>query len=699
MIDESIVKNIIETANEKILEVVSDFVPLSMKRHNDDDDEKKGRKKKEPITQYIGCCPFHKDNTSSFIVTPIYGIYNCLSCGKSGNAVNFVMEYEHLTFEGAIKYLGEKFGIAIPSNDNGAPAAELPNGEYENMSSVVDFACKTFQKNLFETEEGQSIALPYFKQKREFSDETIKTFQLGYSLEKSDAFTVQALANGYKLEYLEKTGLTIVSQERGYQSDRFRGRVMFPIHSITGKVIAFGGRVMQERENVGKYLNSPESELYHKSDVVYGIYQAKDEMRSKNHCFLVEGYADVISMHQAGIKNVIASSGTSLTDGHIALIKRFTNNITLLFDGDKAGIKAAMRGIDKALSNGMNVKVLLLAPDDGSNVKVDPDSFVRSHSLDEVLEYIKTHETDFIKFKASFLVKETQRDPLRRSEAIKDIINTIALVQDKVTRDAYVRECASIMQMSEQTLFDVLRDKLIADSLKRRDEIEKSQHQTRFQEYSPAAEYEAYVDPNSPTAITATPTATAATKNTQPKNPYANEEQMLLRFFVKYVNKLIFVGTENESTLGEYVIKALASENYESVDSNFNKMIQCYIDAEDKTTVKPQTFINTTDIELSQKAAALMQDKYELSKIHNKYSEVVPEEEMVDELIFRVIGELRMKLLLNKIKDLTTKMQTLELQGANNESLNNVLEEINYWNTVKRELSKIMGGERAVSNI
>ncbi len=680
MIDQSIVQNVIATANSRILEVVQDFAPL-----------------KESGANYIGTCPFHKGKSQTFHVTPSLGIFNCLECGKSGNAVNFVMEYEHISFDSAIKYLAKKFDIYIPETDADTLADQQQSSEHENLLAVVDFACKTFQKNLYETEEGQSIALPYFRQKREFTDETIRTFQLGYSLEKVDAFTTQALANGYKQEFLEKTGLTIVSQERGHKLDRFRGRVMFPIHSITGKVIAFGGRVMQERENVGKYLNSPESDLYHKSDVVYGIYQAKDEMRSQDHCFLVEGYADVISMHQAGIKNVIASSGTSLTDGHVALIKRFTNNITLLFDGDKAGIKAAMRGIDKALQNGMNVKVLLLAPDDGSNVKVDPDSFVRSHSIDEVWAYIKAHETDFIKFKASFLVKETRRDPLKRSEAIKDIINTIALVQDKVVRDTYVRECASIMQMSEQTLFDVLRDKLVADSMKRRDEIEKSQQQARLQGFAPASEYDAYVDPNSPTAVAAAP-AKPVHSPTQQKNPYANEEQMLLRFFVKYVDKHMFVGTEYETTVGEFIISILAEDEYESVDNTFNGLIQSYIDIEDKSSVTPSTFINLANAELSSKVAMLLQDKYELSKIHKKYSTIVPEEDLLDELIKRIINEFRIKRIMNKIKELTAQMAEIETHSPNSDELNALMEEIDRWSKMKRELSKVIG-ERAVGSM
>ena len=677
MINRLIVDNIIETANEHIVDVVSDFVSL----------KKRG-------SGYVGCCPFHNEKTPSFHVTPSRGIYKCFGCSKGGNALNFVMEYDHLTFVEALRYLGNKFNIDVPDEEE-TPEMVQARSERESMMAVMTYAKESFIQNLWETEEGESVALPYFRH-RGFRDDIIRKFELGYSLDRRDAFTTQALAHGFKQIYLEKTGFTI-SGDNGYRSDRFHGRVMFPIHSVSGKVIAFGGRVMQTNGKVAKYFNSPENELYHKSNVLYGIYQAKNEINRLDMCYLVEGYTDVISMHQSGIVNVVASSGTSLTDGQIALIKRYTNNITVLYDGDKAGVKASERGINMILEQGMNVKVVFLPDGD------DPDSFARKHNADEYREYINSHQTDFIKFKATVLMDDAKNDPLKKSALINNIVSTIAVVQDKVLRDIYIRECASIMQMSEQTLFDVLRDKLVNDAIKRRDEIERQRQQhDRYEERTAKEANELYVDPNSQTPVAANTTPQPVAQPA--KNSFANEERTLLRYFVKYIDKILFQGTEYQTTVGEYIVSMLATDEYVSSDNIFNKIIQYYIDIEDKTSISPKTFINVADAEISQMAAQLIEDKYELSKMYRdpQYSKthttVTPEEKMLDTLIPRIMNEINIKKVINKIQELTSELQKEEAQNPESERIMQLVEEIGKWNSIKCDLSKVVG-ERAVCNV
>ena len=331
MIDRTVVDYVLDTANSRIVDVVSDFVSLRKRGAN-----------------YVGCCPFHNEKTGSFTVSPAKGIFKCFGCGKAGNALNFVMEQEHLTFVEAVKYLGAKFNIEVVDKAM-TPEQEQLRSDRESMMAVTDYAARFFERSLWETDEGQSVGLGYFRS-RGFRDDIIRLFGLGYSPSRRDALTAEALANQFKIEFLEKTGVTIVSEKDRHCTDRFFGRVIFPIHNLSGKVVAFGGRVMQKSAKTAKYLNSPESELYHKSGIVYGIYHAKAEIVRRDRCFLVEGYTDVISMHQAGIANVVASSGTSLTQGQIQLIRRFTQNMTVLYDGDSAGIKASLRGINMILA-------------------------------------------------------------------------------------------------------------------------------------------------------------------------------------------------------------------------------------------------------------------------------------------------------------------------------------------------------------
>lgn len=424
MIDKATVDRIFAAAN--IVDVISDFVTLKKKGVN-----------------YQACCPFHNEKTPSFVVSPSKGVFKCFGCGKGGNAVTFVMEHENMTYPEALKYVAKKYGIEVNEREL-LPEEQRRNDDRESMMVVSSYAADYFVRMLHDTPEGQNIGIGYFRE-RGFSDATIKRFGLGYCTEVRDAFTRQALSDGYKEEFLISTGLTIKRENGGYY-DRFCGRVIFPIHSISGRVIAFGARTMRTDKKTAKYLNSPESEIYHKSDVLYGIYFAKRAITQQDCCILVEGYTDVISMHQAGIENVVASSGTSLTQGQIRMIARFSRNITIIYDGDSAGIKASLRGIDMVLKEGMNVRTVLLP--DGE----DPDSFARSHNASQVQDYILTHEEDFISFKIRLLMKEAAGDPIKRAALISDIVQSISVIPDAITRSVYARECSRQMEVDENIL-------------------------------------------------------------------------------------------------------------------------------------------------------------------------------------------------------------------------------------------------------
>ena len=435
MIDQQTVDRILDTAN--IVEVVSDFVTLRRRGAN-----------------YVGLCPFHDEKTPSFSVSPARGICKCFSCGKGGNSVHFVMEHEQMSYYEALKYLARKYNIEIQEKPLTNEEKQRQT-DRESMLIVNEFAQEFFSTNLLEHSEGRSIGLSYFRE-RGFGEEIIKKFGLGYSLEKRDSLAQEALRRGYQKKYLVKTGLCLESQQ-GTLYDRYKGRVIFPIHSLSGKVIAFGGRILKKDEKAAKYVNSPESEVYHKSDVLYGIYHAKQSIVKNGFCYLVEGYTDVLSMHQAGIENVVASSGTALTPGQIRLIHRFTDNITVLYDGDAAGIKASLRGIDLILQEGMNIKVVLLPDGD------DPDSFSKKQSAADFTAYIRSHETDFIRFKTNLLLEDAGNDPIKRAALVADIVRSIAIVPDNILRSIYVQDCARLLAVDEKMLLrevnSIRRDK------------------------------------------------------------------------------------------------------------------------------------------------------------------------------------------------------------------------------------------------
>ncbi len=420
----------------RVEEVIGDFVQL-----------------KRAGSNYKGLSPFSNERTPSFMVSPVKQIWKDFSSGKGGNAIAFLMEHEHFTYPEAIRYLAKKYHIDIEETEQ-STEEKAQADERESLYIVSEYAQQYFQDTLFNTEAGKAIGMTYFKE-RGFTEETIQKFRLGFSPDEWTAFTDTALAKGYQLEFLEKTGLTIINGDRKF--DRFKGRVMFPIHSMSGRVLGFGGRILTNDKKQAKYLNSPESEIYHKSKVLYGIFFAKQAIAKADNCYLVEGYTDVIQMHQKGIENVVASSGTALTQDQIRLIHRLTPNITVLYDGDAAGLRASIRGVDLILEQGMNVKVCTFPDGD------DPDSFARKTAYEDLVLYLENNATDFIRFKASLLMQEAQNDPIKKAETIRDMVESISKIPDLIKREVYVRECATIMDISEQVLFSTLAQILKKD--------------------------------------------------------------------------------------------------------------------------------------------------------------------------------------------------------------------------------------------
>ncbi len=674
MIEQKVIESVIETANSRIVDVVSDFVTLRRRGAN-----------------YVGCCPFHNEKTGSFSVSAVKGIYKCFGCGKAGNAVSFIMEHEHMTFPEAIHYLGQKVGIDVKDVQL-SPEMEQAKSRRESLVAVCEFAKNTFIDNLWNTPEGISVGLPYFRQERGFRDDIIKKFELGFSLEKRDAFTKHALSRGYKAEFLKEASLSIFG-ENGYQADRFFGRVMFPIHSISGRVVAFGGRVMVKSDKTAKYINSQENELYHKSDVVYGIYQAKAEISRQDRCYLVEGYTDVISMHQAGITNVIASCGTSLTEGQIHVVQRFTNNMTVLYDGDAAGIHAAERGINMLLAEGMSVKVLLLP--DGE----DPDSFARSHTAQEYIDYIEKNQTDFINFKAKLLADTVKDDPLKRSQMINDVVHTISIVQDAVLRTLYIKDCSHILGIEESTLFSVLEKMLVDNAVKSHDERQKQLTRQQNQEQHQRAadslsltEQQMQTEPPATAPIVGNYAELIERRN----NPYAYEERELMRLFVSYVDKQLFKGTTNEITVGEYIVSCLAEDDIQSNSDIVNKILRIYIEAPDKSAIKPDYFINQPDPEVCSAVVEMMESKYQLSKYHQRFYTVVDEVDQLDDLVPHIMNEMRMKKVLLEIEKIKCELKDAEQNGANIDVINEITKKMMLYNEAKRQLAKHVGNRTVI---
>ena len=471
MIPRETINQIIETA--RIEDVVSEFVTLRKRGSN-----------------LIGVCPFHKEKTPSFNVNPARNIFKCFGCGKAGDSVRFIMEHEHYSFQEALRYLAKKYGIKIEEREQ-TPEELAAQNERERMFNINSFAQDYFSNIMMTSDEGQSVGLAYFHE-RGFRDAIINRFQLGYCPNSGSAFTDYAIQHGYDKDLLIKVGLTGSYENRLY--DRYQGRVIFPIHNLTGKVIGFGGRILTKEKTKAKYVNSPESEIYNKSQTLYGIFFARNEISRLDNCILVEGYADVLSMHQAGIENVVASSGTSLTTEQIRMISRYTKNITMLYDGDAAGIHAALRGTNMILEEGMNVRIVVLPPED------DPDTFVQNNPIEYVTKYLTENARDFIGFKTNLLLKDAQNDPIKRASVIKDIVETISVIPDPIYRATYIKECSRTLEMPEQTLTNEVNKILRAKYRKQLGLDPKQDSQLTYQEYQ-TYQPQQQVEPESSTPI------------------------------------------------------------------------------------------------------------------------------------------------------------------------------------------------------
>lgn len=669
MIDQATIDRIISAAN--IVDVVSEFVTLRKRGVN-----------------YVGLCPFHADKSPSFYVSPAKNICKCFACGEGGTAVHFIMKHEQIGYLDALRYLAKKYGIEIQERELTEREKQFRD-DRESMFIVNQWAQQYFTQNLFENLDGRLVGLRYFIE-RGLREETIRKFQLGYALDQRDALAKAAQLAGYQRKYLEKTGLVIADEDGKRTYDRFRGRVIFPVHSLSGKVVAFGGRILKKAEKTAKYVNSPESEIYHKSDELYGLFQAKQTIVRKDHCFLVEGYMDVIGMHQAGIENVVASSGTALTRGQIRLIRRFTNNITILYDGDAAGIKAAIRGIDMFLEEEMNVKVVLLP--DGE----DPDSFARSRSASEFGEFIAGHETDFIRFKTQLLLKEVGDDPVKRAELISDMVRTTALIPNNISRAVYIRECAAMMAIDEQVLINEVNKirlgKVTAASPQTPSVTPVATGDgTKREEEGPEANAEANPAGDS----------TATTKAPVAPSPYRPFEIALLRYVVRYGERVLFDYFDEERQeqvtmrVAAYIRFDLERDDLTFYTPQFKQMLDEAADRCDEPGfVAQRYFLAHPDPLISQAAASLISEKYQLSKYHSKYRELEQEEDKLDLLVPRDIYAFKEAYILHQIKELQSQIKTAQAAG-DMEGVMTLMARIAKLNEIKSVLCKELG-ERIV---
>ena len=606
MIDRPTIERILDAA--QIVDVVQDFIPLKKRGVN-----------------YLGLCPFHNEKTPSFTVSPSKEIFKCFGCGKVGNSVNFVMEHERLTYPEALKYLASKYHIEVFEKELTPEEVEKQN-ERESLLVVSSYAARQFTDNLFQSDEGMTVGLTYFKE-RGFLQSTLKKFEVGYCFDKRDAFSKKAVEDGYRKDFLIKTGLSI--QHEDHIFDRFSGRVMFPIHSLSGQVLGFGGRILKTEAKTAKYLNSPESEIYHKSRILYGIYQARKAITQEDKCYLVEGYTDVMSLHEANIENVVASSGTSLTQEQVRLIKRFTQNITILYDGDPAGIKASIRGIDLVLEEGMNVRIVLLP------VSEDPDSYSKKVSNEEFTKYLKENETDFIRFKTQLLLEEANNDPVRKANLIRDIVKSIAVIPDMITRTVYIKECSIVLEVQETILYN---------------EVNKLQRQKSFQDRNK------YPGPEDLPAI---PSVVPHRPAKQENLTYYSEKEiirLLLKFGSREFERRISTedGNEEVLTVSDYIVREITSD-----DLLFDDRVCASIFAEFRFHVEhgifpgDKQFVKHEDPEISKLSADLLSDSHELSKIwKNKQTFVETEDmklkEIVPDAVLKFKGD-KIKMLLKEV--------------------------------------------------
>ena len=715
MIDQATIDRILDAA--QIVDVVSEFVTLRRRGVN-----------------YIGLCPFHNEKTPSFSVSPSKGLCKCFSCGKGGNVVHFIMEHEQLSYYEALKWLARKYNIEVKERELTEEEKQASNLR-ESLFVVNQFASEYFQNVLYNVEEGQRIGMTYLRS-RGFRDDIIKKFQLGYSTDNRDALARTAIEKGYKPEFLEKTGLCY-RKDDGTLRDRFWGRVIFPVHTLSGKVVAFGGRVLNAAtKNVQmKYVNSPESEIYHKSRELYGIYFAKQAMVRQDRCFLVEGYTDVISMHQSGIENVVASSGTALTSDQIRLIHRFTNNITVLYDGDGAGIKASIRGIDMLLEEGMNVKVCLLPDGD------DPDSFARKHNATEYQAYINDHEVDFIRFKTDLLIEEAGKDPIKKANLITSIVKSISVIPDSITRNVYIRECSEMLRMEERVLVNAVgKLKEQADENRKKEE-QRKEYRARLQAEQQATQQAAVSTPPADTEVSGAlaslsgadaPIESIVPGNELPPMPEeggvdssyppapvednyisfipaeGNEEELfykqevdLMRMLIRYGEKVMCMAEDEEGneipvTVAEYIAEGLHNDSLGFHIALHRRVLnECVAHIHDSGFCAERYFVSHLDPEVSKLAAEMASDRYVLSKYHSRGQKIVTDEERLYELIPRLLVDFKLNIVTAELNHILKALTTNSEVSRDSKSAYEIMQRYKQLHEVRIVLAR-HAGDRVV---
>ncbi len=658
MISKSTIDQVYETA--RLEEVIGDFVQL-----------------KKSGSNFKGLSPFSDERTPSFMVSPVKQIWKDFSSGKGGNVVAFLMEHEHFTYPEAIKYLAKKYNIEVEETERTDEQKEEAN-ERESMYLVSEYAQKYFSEILWESELGKAIGLSYFKE-RGFTDDTIKKFHLGYCLDQWDGFTMAALENSYQLKYLEKTGLTIVKEDTSNPNnskkfDRFKARVMFPIHSMSGRVLGFGGRILTSATKAAKYLNSPESGIYHKSKVLYGIYYAKQAIAKEDNCYLVEGYTDVIQFYQRGIQNVVASSGTALTAEQIRLINRLTKNITVLFDGDAAGLRASLRGIDLILEQGMNVKVCTFPEGE------DPDSFAKNNTLEDVREYLDTNSKDFIQFKANLLAEEAADDPIKRADTVRDIVNSIAKIPDAIKREIYIQECASIMKVSEGVLFSTLAQigkKEMADASKKERQEQKVFDVVKHEKAAEKVDVQYELE----------------RKIIEILLLYGNEKQQFEDLVLKENEEgdLVLEPESLEIKVYEKIYLDLQDDEIELTNDKFrNIYLKLIAELNEKEDFAVNTFLTDLNQEMVSEVSSILmeEEKYVLHDWARK--DIYPKEKktVIAQLVSETILTLRCYLI--KKRMLTLQKDTEVNQEDNRETLEEIMNYLQLNTLLNRKLNRVL---------
>lgn len=645
MINRETIDKIVETA--RIEEVVGDFVHL----------KKRG-------TSLIGNCPFHGEKTPSFHVSVSKGIYKCFGCGKGGDSVRFIMEHEKYSYPEALKFLANKYNIEVEETVESVQDVEAQNAR-ESLYIVSQFAATFFENQLWTGDEGKAIGLSYFKE-RGFREDIIKKFNLGYSPDVWDALTQDAIKNKHAEEYLEKTGLAI-RNDKGKLYDRFRGRVMFPIHNFTGRVIGFGGRTLKTDKNVPKYVNSPESEIYHKSNVLYGLFHAKKAIRDLDNCYLVEGYADVLSVHQANIENVVASSGTSLTIEQIRLIGRFTQNVTILYDGDAAGIKASLRGLDMILEEGLNVKVVSFPAGD------DPDSYMHKVGAGAFKTYIEDNRKDFILYKANILLADAGNDPIKRAGIIRDIVESIAKIPDNIKASVFIRECSSLLQIEERVLLSELNT-MRAAKLKKANTTQ-SRNQPQHQDMPP----DNLFDDNAAAPI-------VATDNTVTNDDL--QEHEIVRLLLSFGHELVSWDKIDNMYIGSFIMQNLTDVTFENIVCK--RIIDHYrSEIENGQLPTANQFIKSEDREIADLAITLSSSPYSLSENwYNKHNIYVRDETVnLKATILGGLYHLKKRKVDRILLDLLKEIKA-EHDATNQEIL---MQRYAFIKNVEKEISKFLG--------